>query len=121
MKIALTLLKNDINGPIESSFGRAAYLAVYDDQTDKVVYLANTARYQQGGAGVSSAQMVIDQNVEVAIIPQCGEKAYRALNAAHIQLYQATLATGKANLDAYKKGELPRLNPGETGVNKRRL
>ena len=100
MRIAVPVDKNVANTTVCASFGRAPYFLIYDSDTRQNVFLKNPALRTQGGAGVQSSQIVVDEGVDTAIVPRLGHNAAQVLQTAGVRLLQSENGTAAANLDA---------------------
>lgn len=109
----------DMNGPVSGSFGRAPLYFIYDNIKEAGFFIENTAATAQGGAGVKAAQLLVDQNVTVAISPQMGENASMLLQAAKIKLYQSKDGSLMDNVLMLKDGKLEELLNIHEGYHKR--
>lgn len=93
MKIAIPTEKKEPAATVAASFGRAPYFYIYDTQTRQAEFMDNPGASGTGGAGVKSAQLLIDNLVEAVITPRCGENAAETLKASGIKIYKAQDAT----------------------------
>lgn len=103
MKIALPV--NEDKKTICSAFGRTAFFAVYDTETDQLEFLDNSAINAQGGAGIKASQMLIDHGVEATIAPLIGENAANVLRAANIPMYANESELWEENVALFKEGK----------------
>lgn len=106
MKIAISISGNDLSAEIDPRFGRARGFLLVDDTVKGFEYLANPSIDTSGGAGIQTAQMVVDRGTEAVITGNVGPNAYRVLEAAGVKVF--TGASGKADevLAEYKSGKL---------------
>ncbi|WMI80287.1 NifB/NifX family molybdenum-iron cluster-binding protein [Anaerotignum sp. MB30-C6] len=106
MKIAIPV--NDMREEAEVcvSFGRAPYFLIYDTNSKEVVFSRNKAAEAQGGAGIKSAQAIVDEKAKVLLTVRCGQNAAEVFNAAEVKVYKTTKVTAKENIEAFEKGEL---------------
>jgi Uncharacterized conserved protein len=51
-----------------------SYFLIYDTDTQKSVFLDNSAAASTGGAGIKAAQMIADNKVNILLTPRLGEK-----------------------------------------------
>ena len=71
---------------IDPRFGRARYFIVYDTDDDTWAVIDNVQNSQiSHGAGVQTAQNVVDAGAKVAVSGNFGPKAADVLNAAGIE------------------------------------
>lgn len=106
MKIAIPVDKQDLEAKVASSFGRATYFLIYDQETKVTTYVENSALANPGGAGIKAAQIVVDNQVDALLTPQCGQNAAVLLNSAEIKLFKTLPVSIKDNLLAFFADEL---------------
>jgi predicted Fe-Mo cluster-binding NifX family protein len=105
---------------VASSFGRAPYFYLYDADRKSSTKIANFAVALQGGAGVKAAQICIDHQANVAIVPQCGENAMALFQAANVEVFQSAGTNIEANLQKWMLHELSPLNDAHPGFHHHR-
>ena len=109
MKIAIASNTGDVNGPVSQVFGRAQYFILFEIVDKKIIetkVIENTASQQMGGAGVTAAQLIINQGVNVIITYTMGPRASGVLGPAGIELYQATQGSVSANIQTFMENKL---------------
>lgn len=107
MIIAIPVVEKTIESSVNPSFGRSPYFLLYDVKKKKVSYLNNdTASKSHGGAGIRTAQILVDHNVTDIIAPRCGENALEVLRAANIRAYQSIAGTTNENIEAFLSDKL---------------
>ena len=115
MKIAVTSQNGDIQSPVDRRFGRAGKFIIYDTVSGKYSTAENVQNLNaEQGAGIQSAQNLINSGVDCVITGHCGPKAFKLLKAADIRIY--TVPSSCNVEDAIKKfsnGELPPLNDAD--------
>jgi predicted Fe-Mo cluster-binding NifX family protein len=108
MKICFTSLDGKEDSLVDSRFGRCQYLAVFDGQ--KFDFVKNEAWQAVRGAGVVSAQKVIDLGCQVLITGNIGPNAFYALNSAGVKVFGGAAGkTIKEALKSYQEKELSQL------------
>jgi len=106
MKIAVTARGNDLDSQVDPRFGRAAMFVVVDTESMEFEAVANANVSVGGGAGIQSAQLVADRDVEAVLTGNCGPNAFRALEAAGIEVIVGVSGTVRAAVEQYKSGVL---------------
>lgn len=109
MKIAFTAKGNHWDSQIDPRFGRAEYLVFYNEETDKLEGVDNTAIKQEAhGAGPKTAQLLLENQPQVLITGNGpGGNAATVLERGKIEIFTgADNLTIKEAYDKYKKGEL---------------
>jgi len=93
MKICITSKGNSLDSPAERSFGRSPY------------FINAT-----GGVGPKSAQLLINNDVNVLITGQMGGNAQRAVEVSGIEVYQyKDGGSVREALNLYKEGNLEKI------------
>mgnify|MGYP001058902027 CR=1 FL=1 len=111
MKIAITAASWDIEGSVDQQLGRAVAFILYDTETGDWSTHDNTLPGRSAqGAGVRSAQMVVDLEADAVITGHCGPKAFRALEAAGIPIYTGAQGSVREAIKAFEAGELKPLD-----------
>ena len=107
MKIAITAKGKDLSSPVDERFGRAEFFIIYDTETGEFQVIDNTPNLQaMQGAGVQSAQKIIELGAEVVLTGHCGPKAFQVLTAGGVKVCAEARGTVQEAIDAYLKGEL---------------
>lgn len=117
MKIAVPAETPNLNNPVCPSFGRTPYFVLYDTDNGKYDFLDNSAAASQGGAGIKTAQMLVDLDAKVLITHRCGENAAEVLNSADIEIFKARAGTIQDNITGYNDGKLSVLIDIHPGLN----
>lgn len=107
MKVAITSYGDKSGMTVDPRFGRAVQFLIYDTETDKTHVVDNSQNLNSAqGAGIQSAQNVINEGVEAVITGNCGPKAFRVLSAAGIKVYTVQDVTVQEALKALKENRL---------------
>ncbi len=109
MKIAITSSGEGLNAPVDERFGRAAnfVLVEVDGDERKVETVPNTQNRQAAqGAGIQAAETVHRNGAQILLTGHVGPKAFRALDAAKIEIYSGIKGTVGDALDDYLAGRL---------------
>ena len=106
MKIAITSTGETLNSEVDARFGRAAYFLVGDSEIMDFVAIENRNSSAAGGAGISSAKLVIDSGVEAVLTGNCGPNAERTLRAANVKLYTGAKGTVAEVIELFRNGRL---------------
>jgi predicted Fe-Mo cluster-binding NifX family protein len=115
MKVAIPAEYESIEKDVCVSFGRTPYFLIYDTDTKDSVFIDNSAAANSGGAGIKAGQILVDQNVNVLITPQCGENAAKVLNEGYIEIYKSIKYSIKCNIEAFMEGKLSVLDEIHSG------
>ncbi|WP_432665493.1 NifB/NifX family molybdenum-iron cluster-binding protein [Wukongibacter baidiensis] len=101
MKICITSTGADEKSPADFRFGRCKYFAIYDDKEKEIEFVLNPGVEAQQGAGITSAQRVIDMGLNAVVTGNIGPNAMRLLNASNIKVYGFGEGTVEEVLKAY--------------------
>ena len=116
MKIAITTKGDSLDAEVDSRFGRAAKFLVYnlDDETFEIIDNTQNLNAAQG-AGVQSAQIVVNSGAEAVISGHCGPKAFGVLSSSGIKIYNADGATIAETLELYRQNKLTQADSADVG------
>jgi len=106
MKIAITSTGKTLDSQVDPRFGRAACFIIVDTETMDFNVIENESVAAAGGAGPSSAKVVIDADAEAVLTGNCGPNAERTLTAAGIKLYIGATGTVTETIELFKSGKL---------------
>ncbi len=106
MKIAITSTGKMMDSEVDPRFGRAAYFVIIDTETMDFSVIENENVAAAGGAGISSAKVVIDSGAEAVLTGNCGPNAERTLSAAGLKLYTGATGTVAEAVELFKTGKL---------------
>jgi predicted DNA-binding protein (UPF0251 family)/predicted Fe-Mo cluster-binding NifX family protein len=110
MKIAVTSVDGTLEGAIDERFGRCKKLVVYDPQTKAIEVVDNKANMGMAqGAGIQTAQNVVNAGASTVISGHFGPKAFQVLKAAGIDIYSASNVTVAEALKRFEAGQLGKL------------
>lgn len=106
MKVAVTSTGPTIDDQVDPRFGRSPYFVVVDTDSMEAEPLQNENAALGGGAGIQSAQMISEQNVEALLTGNCGPNAFRTLQAAGIEVVVGASGTVRTAVESYVSGTL---------------
>lgn len=87
MKIAITAEGNSLSSNIDPRFGRCAFFAIYDSETNETEFLPNPAIESTEGAGPAAVQFVASQKVNKIIAGEFGGKIKALLDRLGIEMH----------------------------------
>lgn len=103
MRVAISSTGPDLNGNVDPRFGRCAYFIFYDTDTGSWEAVPNANRDAAGGAGIRTAQSVVDRGVETVITGNIGPNAMQVLSG-QVKVYTGFFGTIEEALQALKAG-----------------
>ena len=107
MKIAFTTSGNDLDAPLEGRFGRAPKFLIFDLDLGTFEVVGNEKSLNAAqGAGIQSAENVFRAGAQAVVTGHCGPKAFHALKAAGLKIFNTDAATVAEALDRYQAGKL---------------
>ena len=107
MKIAVSATGGEPESAVDPRFGRAKYFIFFDTETGAHHAHDNaTASNAASGAGIASAQAVIDSGAEVVLTGRCGPKAAQTLNQGGVRIVEGVGGTASEAFEKMKRGEL---------------
>ncbi len=106
MKIAVTSTGRTLESGVDPRFGRAACFIIVDTETMELSVIENESVAAAGGAGISSAKVVIDGGAEAVLTGNCGPNAQRTLSTAGVKLYTQVTGTVAEAVELFKSGKL---------------
>ncbi len=106
MKVCITAETESIEGNMDSRFGRAPFLIVFDTDQEHVDVFKNPSLSQSGGAGGHTAQFLDSKDVKTVLTGHVGPNAVTALKAAGISVATGVTGTVKSVWGRFKSGEL---------------
>lgn len=90
MLIAITSESMDLNSFVAEKFGRTPFVIFYDTEKNTFEFLRNPYSNIFGGAGIQTAQFMIEKNAAAVITPEIGINPLRLLESANVVIYSCT-------------------------------
>lgn len=114
MKIAVSSMDKNIDSNVSDVFGRCPYFIIAeieDDKIKKTEAIENKNTNQMSGAGISTGQLVAEQNVEAVITGNVGPRALDVLEQFKIKIYFGD-GIVKHVLEEFIEGKLKEIKKG---------
>ena len=109
MKVAISSMGPSLDSELDPRFGRACCFVLFDTESHTHKVLDNKASSASGGAGIASAQAVIDAGAQAVITGQLGPNALNVLSAAGLACYHGLPGTIQENISHLNLGKLNRI------------
>ena len=112
MKIAVSSTDKNIESTVSDIFGRCLYFIiaeVKDNKIEKVEAIKNEKTNQVSGAGISTAQLMAEKDVNAVITGNVGPRALDVLKQFSIEIYFGKGAV-KEVLQEFIDGKLKKIN-----------
>ncbi len=106
MRIVVSAQDGSLDAPISAVFGRCPVFIVVDTTTMQFEVVANPAMSQGGGAGVQSAQWVVNSAAQAVLTGNLGPNAFAVLQAAGVPGYLVSEGTVRQAVEAFLAGRL---------------
>ena len=93
MKIAVSSTGEGFNSNISEVFGRCPYFIIAEIENQKIKKtetIENKNIDQMGGAGISTAQLMAENNIKAVITKNIGPRASDVLKQFNIEVYYGT-------------------------------
>ena len=89
MKIAFTAAGKDWDAMIDPRFGRTEYIVIFDDETNELSVIDNSAvKNEAHGAGTATSQKIFELNPDVLITGNGpGDNAAKALEQMNMKIF----------------------------------
>ena len=110
MKIAITSTDGTMDGMVDERFGRAKKIVIVDINGNSQETVDNVQNMNAAqGAGIQTAQNVINAGAQAVISGHLGPNAFRVVSAAGIDVFTASKMTVREAVGLYKDGKLSKL------------
>ncbi len=107
MKIAITAMGDNLDVEVDPRFGRAQYFILVQKDSDDFEVLPNTQNFNAAqGAGIQSAQNVVDAGCDAVLSGHFGPKAFSVLTAAGVKTISGVTGKVREALEQFRAGKL---------------
>ena len=114
MLIALTAMEENAEADVDSRFGRAKKFMIYDIEKGEYSFIDNKQNLNSPqGAGIQSAQNVVEAGAEAVITGHCGPKAFHVLETAGLPVYLGDGLKLKEAVEKFKKNKLDKISTAD--------
>ncbi len=86
MKIAITSEGNTLEAQIDRRFGRCAFFAIYDTDTQTTDFFPNPAKDFPEGAGPAAVQFVVSKGIKKVVAAEFGAKVKPLFDKLQIEM-----------------------------------
>lgn len=90
MKIVISSTGKKIEGKVNPQFGRSTYFVIVETEDKKIAktsFFENNSANQTGGAGILTAQKVVETGAQAVITGNIGPKAMDVLKQFNIPIF----------------------------------
>lgn len=107
MKIAITAIDKGLSVKVDLRFGRARYFAIYDTETKQIEWVNNCINLNSTqGAGIQTAQNMIEHDISAVITGNLGPKAFRVLCAGDITSFECEDSSVEEAIRLFEENKL---------------
>ena len=107
MKICISATGSTLDSPLDPRFGRAMYFLIIDDKGKLIKAIKNTGVQAMRGAGISAAQIVAKEKVNIVITGNIGPNASMVLGSSGIKIFLGNPGMNVRDvLQEYQKGRI---------------
>ena len=86
MRIAVSTSEPTLDAEVDPRFGRCRYFIIVDTDSMEFETVENSGALAGGGAGIATAQVIVDKGIEAVLTGNCGPNAFQVLSAAEIKV-----------------------------------
>jgi len=105
MLIAVTAKSSKPESEVDPRFGRAICFHLVDTDTGETKIVENKQSLEAvQGAGIQTAETIINQKAEAVLTGHCGPKAFQVLNAAGVKVIVGVEGKIDEVVEKYKSG-----------------
>ncbi len=106
MRVIVTAQGNDLNSEVDQRLGRAPSLLLVETETMTPTFFENRPSLNLSqGAGIQTAQNIVQHHPDVVLTGNCGPKAFRVLEAAGIKVVIGVKGLLMDTVRRYLKGD----------------
>lgn len=92
LRIAISSTGKDLDADVDSRFGRCPYFLIVEiDENNNAIKsfrsIDNEAREARGGAGITSAEIIANENPDAVISKNIGPKAFQIFEQLGIKVF----------------------------------
>ncbi len=116
MKICVSATAGNLDGNVDSRFGRSPYFVIVDSETMDYTVVSNYSSEAAHGAGIQAAQIVVNLGVKVVLTGNVGPNAFSVLSETGIKIVTGVSGSIRNVIEEYKNGQLKEVgNPTVSG------
>ncbi len=109
MRICISTVSNNLDAFLDPRFGRAMYFLIVDEKGKLIKAIKNTGVQAMRGAGITAAQIVANEKVDIVITGNVGPNASMVLASSGIKIFLGSPEMKARDvLQEYQKGKLQR-------------
>ena len=107
MKICISATGDNLDASLDPRFGRALYFLIIDNKGKLIKAIKNTGIQAMRGAGITAAQIIVKEKVNVVITGNIGPNAAMVLGNSGVRVFLGNPAMDVRDVfQEYQKGKL---------------
>ena len=110
MLIAIPSEGLELSSLVAEKFGRTPFIIFYDSERVSFESLRNPYANIFGGAGIQTAQLIIERNSAAVISIDIGVSSLRLLKSANIEVYSCNKIKVQEAVNEFNKGKLQKVD-----------
>lgn len=110
MQVAVCAQEGSLDAAVDPRFGRCQCLVLVNQENSQWESIPNPGVNASGGAGVQTAQSLVDRRVSAVLVGRIGPKAMAVFQRAGIKVFGDITGTVRESIDLYRRGKLPPLD-----------
>jgi predicted Fe-Mo cluster-binding NifX family protein len=91
MKIAITCKEDNLDSIVDERFGRANFFLIVEVKDNKIIkkeFVKNSGSISEHGAGVKSAQQLVDKKIDFVVSGRLGPNAKSIFDKVNVKSYE---------------------------------
>ena len=109
MIIAITSDGNNLHSRVAEKFTTAQFIIFYNKDIEKFEAFRNPHSAVFGGAGIQTAQLIIENNATAVIACDIGLNAFRMLQSANVKIYPCQQSSVIEAINDFASGKISEL------------
>jgi predicted Fe-Mo cluster-binding NifX family protein len=114
MKIAISATGLHKESLLDRRFGRCDYFLIFNTETGDYKVISNNGVSSGGGAGITAASQVIEENVSAIITGSLGPNAFELIDKAGIKAYSCETLPVFEVVEMFQKNQLSEISSAGT-------
>ena len=111
MIIAITSTGKELDSSLDTRFGRCKYIIIYNTDDSSFSVHDNQLNLNAAqGAGIQTAQNILNKNANIVITGNLGPNAFKVLQAGEVKTFLAGNISVKQAIEDYQNNKLKELN-----------
>lgn len=112
MKICVTSTGSTLDAGVDPRFGRCSHFVFVDSETLELEAVSNPHADASGGAGIQSAQFVVNRGAGAVVTGRVGPNAEGVLSSARVEIVCVTEGSAREAVDVFEQRHAGSGTPG---------